>query len=194
MQTSLIINTTDSNDKALAKTLTFVNAACPAAVLKTAAQKLNALTTNTYVKTTRIDKTFVDTEAKTARNVKVSYTDYSGGGSGTNVTINDAQATVPTSALQNVSGSRRLVVNVSNQPALTDDTSRLMLSDLSTTVGTVSVPSITNFLAGNNCQMPLTLSEAVAQVITFKLSLAENAKYAGWSQSFTVTVTEGGEG
>lgn len=70
MQTSLIINTTDANDKALQKTVTFVNADCSASVLKTAAQKLNSLTTNTYVKSMRIDKTNVDTAVdKTTRTI-----------------------------------------------------------------------------------------------------------------------------
>lgn len=190
--TSIEINATDTNDKKLKTTISYVNPNAQPSTLKQFALKLNNLTTNVYESTTRIDKTELDTATdKQARNVVVSYTDYSGGGSGTKVTIVDGTATVPVSALQNVSGARRLVVDVSNQPALTDDISRLMLTDVSTTVG---VTAVTNYLASNNYQFSCTLSSVEAQVITFKLALAENDKYAGWSQTFTITITdEGGE-
>ena len=70
--TSLIINTKDQEDKALTKTITNVNANCASSTLKTVAQMLNGLTTNTYVKTDRVDKSNVDTATDTpkqARNV-----------------------------------------------------------------------------------------------------------------------------
>ena len=58
-KTSLVINAL-SDGKAIQKTLTDINPAADNAALKTFGQMLNALTTNTYVKTDRIDKTNCD--------------------------------------------------------------------------------------------------------------------------------------
>ena len=80
--TSLIVNTKDTNDKALQKTITNVNAACSSGTLKTFSQMLNGLTSNTYVKTDRVDKSNVDTEstgstgATTARSINIQATQY----------------------------------------------------------------------------------------------------------------------
>lgn len=62
-QTSIIINTTAPDGKALQKTLTDVNNECGSYALKTFSQMLNGLTQNTYVKTTRIGKVVVDNES-----------------------------------------------------------------------------------------------------------------------------------
>lgn len=61
-QTSIIITSTDTNNKKLQKTLTYANANASSGVLKSVAQQLNALTTNTYEKTDRIDRINCDTE------------------------------------------------------------------------------------------------------------------------------------
>ncbi len=61
-QTSIIITSTDTNNKKLQKTLTYANANASSSVLKSVAQQLNALTTNTYEKTDRIDRINCDTE------------------------------------------------------------------------------------------------------------------------------------
>ena len=60
MDTSLILKTVNSQGKAQQKTVTFANSAASSANLKIFAQKLNALTTDTYVGTSRIDKTDLD--------------------------------------------------------------------------------------------------------------------------------------
>lgn len=61
-QTSIIINTTDTNNKALQKTLTDANASCSSGVITTFAQMLTGLTTNTYKSTNRVNKLNCDTE------------------------------------------------------------------------------------------------------------------------------------
>ena len=61
-QTSIIVTTTDTNNKKLQKTFTYANANASSSVLKSVAQQLNALTTNTYEKTDRIDRINCDTE------------------------------------------------------------------------------------------------------------------------------------
>lgn len=58
-KTSLIINST-YDGKTIQKTLTDINPAADNTALKTWGQMLNGLTTNTYVKTDRIDKTNCD--------------------------------------------------------------------------------------------------------------------------------------
>lgn len=188
---SLMIYSKDNENKDMSKTITDINPEAQPSELKAMAQAFNALTSNVYQSADRVARENVDTaQDKTARNMKVAYVDYSESSSGTAVTIVDGTATIPLTALQNVSDARRLVMNVSNQPALIDDVSRLVLSDLSTTVGTIAVSAINNFLASNNYQFSGTLSSPVAQVITFKLSFSENETYAGWSQLFTITITE----
>lgn len=62
-KTSLIIKSTDQSGKTVNKTLTDVNPDCSNNVLKTLGQKINALTTNFYGNTTRIDKTDCDLES-----------------------------------------------------------------------------------------------------------------------------------
>ena len=57
MQTSLIINATDTNNKANQKTLTYVNSEASGADLQSLATALNGLTDNTYVGANRVDKT-----------------------------------------------------------------------------------------------------------------------------------------
>lgn len=58
-KTSLVINATNAG-KVIQKTLTDINPAAENSALKTWGQMLNGLTTNTYMKTDRIDKTNVD--------------------------------------------------------------------------------------------------------------------------------------
>lgn len=62
MQTSIIINTTDTNGKSLQKTLPYANASASAACFATFGQKLTGLTSNTYNKTFRVDKIDCDNE------------------------------------------------------------------------------------------------------------------------------------
>lgn len=63
-KTSLIINSTDSTTgKKLQKTLTDINPEATNEQLKNLAQAFNAATTNTYVESSRVDKTNVDTES-----------------------------------------------------------------------------------------------------------------------------------
>lgn len=62
MKTSVILTATDLSGKKLQKTLTNINSNATAAQLKTLAQGLNGLTTNTYVETGRVDKIVCDLE------------------------------------------------------------------------------------------------------------------------------------
>lgn len=59
---SLILTSTSNQGKKLQKTITDINPNAGAVALKGFAQKLNAMTTNTYVQTDCIDKYNVDTE------------------------------------------------------------------------------------------------------------------------------------
>ena len=59
---SLILTSTSNQGKKLQKTITDINPNTGAVALKGFAQKLNAMTTNTYVQTDCIDKYNVDTE------------------------------------------------------------------------------------------------------------------------------------
>ena len=59
MDTSLIINSTNS-DKKVSKAISNINPEKDNAVLKTFAQKVNALTTNNYVDATRVNKMSVN--------------------------------------------------------------------------------------------------------------------------------------
>lgn len=61
MDTSLIISSTNSGKK-LQKAITNINPDKDNAVLKTFAQKVNALTTNNYVDATRVNKMSVEEE------------------------------------------------------------------------------------------------------------------------------------
>ena len=62
MDTSLIINSTDTNNKKLQKTIACVNPAVSNSDLKTFAQMTNNLTTNQFVDANRVDRSNVDEE------------------------------------------------------------------------------------------------------------------------------------
>ena len=63
-KTSLIISSTAVSDgKKLQKTLTDINSAATNDQLKSFAQVLNNLTTNTYIETNRVDRTNCDSES-----------------------------------------------------------------------------------------------------------------------------------
>ena len=66
-KTSLIIESTNTSGKKIQKTFTDVNPEATSAELKTFAQMCNGLTSNTYVRTDRIDKINCDTEAITTK-------------------------------------------------------------------------------------------------------------------------------
>lgn len=76
MDTSLIINATTTAGKKAAKAISNINPDKDNTILKTFAQKVNALTTNTYVDATRVNKMSVNEE---------------GGGSTTTLTVNDTE-------------------------------------------------------------------------------------------------------
>ena len=56
MQTNVIINATTTAGKKLATTITYVNSAASNSALAQLAQKINSLTTNTYVNATKETK------------------------------------------------------------------------------------------------------------------------------------------
>lgn len=66
-KTSLIIKSTTQDGKTVNKTLTDVNPDCSNTVLKTLGQKINALTTNFYGNTTRVDKIDCDLESDSGK-------------------------------------------------------------------------------------------------------------------------------
>ena len=123
-KTSLIVKSTDQSGKTVNKTITDVNPDCSNAVLKTLGQKINALTTNFYGNTTRIDKidcdlepgggmltpTFeLDTTSKSLADVKSSYTSAISCASVANVTYNGdgipyAYVTNPTTSSEQYMG------------------------------------------------------------------------------------------
>ena len=61
---SLVINSTTAQGKSLSKSITFINPDANSATLQELAQKLNALTTNTYKDSYIIDKVNADTEER----------------------------------------------------------------------------------------------------------------------------------
>jgi outer membrane protein assembly factor BamB len=63
-KTSVILNATDSGGKKMQTTITNVNPEASSLHLKQMGQMINALTTNTYDSTDRIDKINCDTESK----------------------------------------------------------------------------------------------------------------------------------
>ena len=61
--TNITITSSDTNNNSVQKTITGINPDATSAQLVSAAQKIVALTDNTYVRTDRVDKTNCDTEA-----------------------------------------------------------------------------------------------------------------------------------
>ena len=61
--TNITITSSDTNNNSVQKTITGINPDATSAQLVSAAQKIVALTNDTYVKTDRVDKTNCDTEA-----------------------------------------------------------------------------------------------------------------------------------
>ena len=103
-KTSLIISSTAVSDgKKLQKTLTDINSAATNDQLKSFAQVLNNLTTNTYIETNRVDRTNCDSESgagglgKAFRNMAIT-----GAGRGSTATVTfdtDGAETVPKPAV-----------------------------------------------------------------------------------------------
>lgn len=60
METSLIVNTTDTSNKKIQKTITYANPNATNANLKLFAQKMTGLTTNTFEGANRVNKQDVD--------------------------------------------------------------------------------------------------------------------------------------
>lgn len=181
MQTSLIINTTDSNDKALAKTLTFVNAACPATVLKTAAQKLNALTTNTYVKATRIDKTNVDTATdKGTRSISWKYS-----ADGTNyIEVDPDTMEIPASAINQSNNTLNLrIVSVAGEDGLPLFS---LPSGIQLRFG--QLVWLYNFATGS---VGFVLPSTSPQDLTFTVRFDETEKFVAFEKTFTFHLVGG---
>lgn len=78
---SLILTTNSQNGKKIQKTITDVNPNANSEAMLTFAQKLNALTTNTYERTDCVEKYNIDTEAAPS---KIEPTLYVTNGEGTN--------------------------------------------------------------------------------------------------------------
>lgn len=184
MQTSLIINTTDANDKALQKTVTFVNADCSASVLKTAAQKLNSLTTNTYVKSMRIDKTNVDTasdkQTRTISGMKV-------GSQAVTIEGNTISATLPQSELD---ANHRFYLRFFDDSVQQKNGSLPVWSS----DGSVSYSTGANY---NSATWPyawalfIALNDASATSVSGTLDLPPNDYYNGESYNVNITISGG---
>lgn len=185
MQTSLIINTTDTNDKALQKTLTFVNANCPGSVLKTAAQMLNNLTTNTYVKASRIDKT--DLATAVDKTVPSGSWRYRIGSNGTNVDISNPDQPINVDSTSFATANKILIIMVTLP---TDFTSRFD-SAVSSTVGTATRGYI-NYTPGvNRWEFAVNCSEGSAQTVTVNVMFAGTDIYLPVNQTLTFVVAGG---
>lgn len=199
MQTSLIINTTDQNDKALQKTVTFVNADCSASVLKTAAQKLNSLTTNTYVKTTRIDKISVDTASDLIPRSSVAFYMKLGTGAETDITNQD-EVTVDISTLTSAKSDTRFCMSL----GYTDSTKPL--TDINNVMSTWSIESdaddftpnyqttwVSADANGRLFYTTIALHQRVARDIALVLKVPAFGGYAPTSKSLTMHFVNGGE-
>ena len=67
MNSSIILKSTDANNKEQSKTITFINPDAASDKLVTFAQGLNRLTNNTYKETNRVDKLNCDTDSGTGK-------------------------------------------------------------------------------------------------------------------------------
>lgn len=89
--TSLIINATDINNKKTSNTINYVNPSISNNTALELAQRINALTNDTYQSTTRVDKEEIDSSIKRQRNIDTI--SYVSGGS-TPFTIDGNKATI----------------------------------------------------------------------------------------------------
>lgn len=78
MDTSLIINATTTAGKKAAKAISNINPDKDNTILKTFAQKVNSLTTNTYVDATRVNKMSVNEEGggSTTPTIDIDYSHF----------------------------------------------------------------------------------------------------------------------
>lgn len=75
MNSSIILKSTDTNNKEQSKTITFINPEAASDKLVTFAQGLNRLTNNTYKETNRVDKLNCDTDQGKTYNYSFSIGD-----------------------------------------------------------------------------------------------------------------------
>lgn len=97
MDTSLIINATTTAGKKAAKAISNINPEKDNSILKTFAQKVNALTTNTYVDATRVNKMSVNEEG--------------GGGTTGTIVIDDNHYAGTKFSVTDIEGGKRLIFN-----------------------------------------------------------------------------------
>ena len=97
MDTSLIINATNSGKK-VTKAITNINHDKDNTILKTFAQKVNALTTNNYVDATRVNKMSVNEEG--------------GGSGGGTIVVDMSNATSKGLEITDIEGGKRFTFSV----------------------------------------------------------------------------------
>lgn len=186
--TSLIINTKDQEDKALTKTITNVNANCASSTLKTVAQMLNSLTTNTYVKTDRVDKSNVDTATDTpkqTRSVSLAVTKINPSDPSSNLVQDIANDVTEVDALVPNNGTLQIWLKNNNNDV-----------DVFPTYSYVSEDGITaelyytqkNLYGDGNGYVEIKWKVhdyAANKSITFTVNLAESAAYAAYTRTIT---------
>ena len=184
--TSLAITSTTPQDKKITTTITYVNPNMNNSDLKTFAQKLNALTNNTYEGATRIEKNDVDTapiKAERTPTFKLSTIDGTPAAS-TSTTITTNVSNVNWSA-----NSKQIVLTIT-EITTANDTARVRYSNLSSTTSSLGTGSyFSDTYGGTGGNFIIKLNELVPQTITFDIDAVESNNYLPYSQTITINIT-----
>ena len=192
--TSIIIETQDYlTDKVQQKTIDHVNPDASSANLVTFAQKTAALSKDSYLKTTRIDKIDCDSDVdtRTQRNIVWRYYDTA------TRTIDDINqpATLP---LSTISTNREFNLQLKFPEIDFEDTSRIIIKNFSTTDTTLTDPYIRVFdnmvisnSSFNGMNVVYFRLNRIPQTVEFDTFIAANAKYLETNQHVTLVFEEG---
>lgn len=178
--TSLVINAIDANNKKVSNNITYVNPNISNNTAVELAQRISALSSDSYQSTTRVDKTNVDT-TKPARTIS-------------DVRIAGAEATLEggiykgTAKPSSFTGTPGSISTNANSTSITIGTFA--------TVGAFEAPAIyyiNNFrlnIRGNSCQSYISTSATpvVGDVIKFTLVIAEDEIYAELRVTYEITI------
>ena len=192
-KSNIIITMNDHiSGKAQQKTITDINPAAASSKLATWGQMTAALSKDSYVKTTRIDKTECDTPktqiAMTAMTMRVlsgnTYAPLTFDGHDATITVplSDVRGTAP-----NADTTFYFAPTVDGQPVLVDDCVPLV-SDISG-AGNWSLSSYA--LLGMEWRLAFASANRSAGVWSFKITIPETRNHAGWVTNVTITIEEG---
>lgn len=188
--TSLIINATDINNKKTSNTINYVNPSISNNTALELAQRINALTNDTYQSTTRVDKEEIDSSIKRQRNI-TAITYLSGA---LPFTIDGNKATInlkPSSV--NGYGSNTLrywtylhSADFNNQqwviPKITDTSFQGSL--------TISAEAPSNGNARIGASLNTSETPTPGDVITYKLTLPEDEQFLEQTYDVTFNIIE----